>query len=165
MAEIPLALHPPDPKIPIRLVRLSDSSSLRLNCWPERTFDSIYRFIMRARQNATQGRGLGVVVLGGGNQVRGYGQMTLWPRCGEISDLVVAEPYRSQGLGTAIIQYLTRSARDMHAECLDIGALESNAGAIALYRRLGFTDSYTQMMETANGSETVIYLRIKLNRK
>jgi ribosomal protein S18 acetylase RimI-like enzyme len=160
MVEIPLALHPPDPEIPIRLVRLTDVTSLRATCWPERTFDSVYRFITRARQNTAQGRGLSVVAVANGGMIHGYGQFTLWPRCGEISDLIVAPAYRGCGIGTAMIQYLTRSARDMHAECVEIGAFTSNTGAIALYRRLGFVDSHSQTI--TSDTEPVLYLRLKL---
>ncbi len=160
MVEIPLALHPPNPKIPLRLVRLTDASSLRTTCWPERTFESVYRFITRARQNASQGRGLSIVAVGNAGMIHGYGQFTLWPRCGEISDLIVTPDYRGRGIGTAIIQYLTRSAQEMNAECIEIGAFTSNTGAIALYRRLGFVDSHTQTI--TSDTEPVLYLRIKL---
>lgn len=160
MVEIPLALQPPNSKIPIRLVRLTDVTSLRATCWPERSFDSVYRFITRARSNASQGRGLSVVAVGNAGMIHGYGQFTLWPRCGEISDLIVAPSYRGRGIGTAMIQYLARSAREMNAECIEIGAFTSNTGAIALYRRLGFMDSHTQTI--TSDSELVLYLRIKL---
>jgi ribosomal protein S18 acetylase RimI-like enzyme len=160
MPEIPLALQPPNPKISIRLVRLTDVTSLRATCWPERSFESVHRFITRARQNAGQGRGLSVVAVGNAGMVYGYGQFTLWPRCGEISDLIVAPAYRGRGIGTAMIQYLVRSAREMNAECIEIGAFTSNTGAIALYRRLGFVDSHTQTITSDN--DPVLYLRIKL---
>jgi len=160
MVEIPLALHPPDPKIPVRLVRMTDTTSLRATCWPERTFESVHRFITRARHNATQGRGLSVVAVGNAGMIHGYGQFTLWPRCGEISDLIVTPALRGRGIGTAMIQYLTRSARDMNVDCIEIGAFTSNTGAIALYRRLGFVDSHIQSI--TSDTEPVLYLRIKL---
>jgi ribosomal protein S18 acetylase RimI-like enzyme len=162
MDETPLALTPPDPKVSIRPVRLTDATSLRATCWPERSFDTVYRFITRARQNAAQGRGLGIVAVGNAGMIQGYGQFTLWPRCGEISDLIVTPTCRGRGIGTAMIQYLARSAREMSAECIEIGALTSNTGAIALYRRLGFIDSHMQTI--ANDTDPILYLRIKLRR-
>ena len=161
MTQTILALHPPDPQVSIRPVRLSDISDLHKNCWPERSPDSIYRFISRMRQTALSGRGIGVVVSGEQGAIVGYGQFVMWPRCGEISDLIIAPAERGQGLGTTLIQYLTRAAREMNADCVDIGAALSNPGAIALYRRLGFRDSYKNKMNLGNGDEEVLYLRLK----
>ena len=156
-----LALQPPDPQITIRPVRYADLDALQRHCWPERDAESVYRFIARIRKTATDGRGLGAVVIGPDHEAVGYGQFVLWPRCGEISDLIVAPPYRSNGLGSALIQYLVRAAQEMHSPCVDIGAALSNTGAVALYRRLGFRDSYTQIFNLGHGDEEVLYLRLK----
>lgn len=157
----PLALQPPNPEIHMRPVRLSDVASLHRDCWATRDFESVYRFVSRARYTANQGRGISIVVPGDGDTIRGFGQFTLWPRCGEISDLIVVESERSKGIGTAMIQYLVRSAREMQAGCVDIGVALSNPRALALYRRMGFRDSYSQDIDLGKGSEPVLYLRIK----
>lgn len=162
MTETPLGLLPPDPHVRIRPVRLSDCVALHTTCWPERTYEAIYRFVARAQQNATQGRGFGAVVVDDEDEILGFAQLTLWPRCGEISDLIVAEAYRGQGLGTALIQYLARAARDMHVDCIEIGAMMRNSRAIALYRRLGFVDDRTDLMITELGKENVLYLILRL---
>ena len=161
MTQTILAFQAPDPQLTIRPVRLSDLTGLHKNCWPERHPDAIYRFILRIQHSARDGRGLGAVVLGEDAEVLAYGQFVVWPRCGEISDLIVAPAYRRQGLGTALIQYLVRAAQEMHAECVDIGAALSNPRALALYRRLGFRDSYSQRIDLGRGDEDVVYLRLK----
>jgi len=155
------AYEPPDPQITIRPVRLSDIPELQANCWPERQQEGIYRFIARIRQTTKNGRGMGAVIVGDDGTILGYGQLVLWPRCAEISDLIVTPAFRGQGLGTALIQYLVRCAREMNASCVDIGAALSNPGAVALYRRLGFRDSYRHTMNLGNGEEAVLYLRLK----
>lgn len=160
--ELPPALRSPDPALHIRPVRLSDAAALRAALWPERDFEEVYLFIRRAGAAASQGRGLGALVEGPDETALGYGQVTLWPRCAEISDLMVAEARRDQGLGTALIQYLTRAAREMQAECIEIGGALTNPRAIALYRRMGFRDSRTVRVMTRTGPEDVLYLRIKL---
>jgi ribosomal protein S18 acetylase RimI-like enzyme len=164
METIPLALHPPDARVRMRPVRLSDAELLRDHCWPERPFATVYQLVMRARQNALQGRGVGVVVVGAGNAIKGYGQLTLWPGCAEISDLIVDAAYRGQGVGTAIIQYLARAAGEMHVACIEIGAALSNSGAVALYRRLGFVDDHTVWLNLGEGKEPVLFLRLNLQR-
>ncbi len=164
MESIPLALQPPDSLVMMRPVRLSDAELLRTDCWPERSFAAVYQLVMRARQNAIQGRGLGVVVVDNASALKGYGQLTLWPGCAEISDLVVSPPYRGQGVGTAVIQYLVRAAREMHVPCLEIGAALSNPGAVALYRRLGFVDDHTVHLNLGEGKEPVLFLRLVLKK-
>jgi ribosomal protein S18 acetylase RimI-like enzyme len=165
MTQTILAFQPPDPQVTIRPVRLGDLSSLQHNCWPQRDPDWIYHFVLRIRENARAGRGHGAVIVDDEDAVLGYGQFMLWPRCGEISDLFIAPGYRDQGLGTALIQYLVRVAHDMNAACVDIGAARSNPRALALYRRLGFRDSYTQRLNLGDGEEEVVYLRIKFRRR
>jgi ribosomal protein S18 acetylase RimI-like enzyme len=162
LADYPQALRAPDPAVVMRPVRVGDTPALRAACWPERDFETVYRFIMRARQAAAQGRGLGVTALDGEGQVTGYGQVTQWPRCAEISDLIVAPSRRGAGIGTALIQYLTRAARERQATCVEIGVQRDNTGALALYRRLGFKDSLTRELDLGHGPEEVLYLRLKL---
>ncbi|MBZ0301836.1 MAG: GNAT family N-acetyltransferase [Anaerolineae bacterium] len=159
------ALQPPNSTVSIRPVRFQDVEALQRNCWPERDADSIYGFIGRVRQAAKLKRGTGAVVLGPTDEAIGYGQGMLWPRCAEVSDLIIAPGYRRQGLGTALIQYLVRAIRDLNADCVDIGAALSNPGAVSLYRRLGFRDSYTQMVALNGTDEEVLYLRIKFPKQ
>ncbi len=158
-----LALQSPSALLAIRPVRLADAEALQETCWPERSFASVYQLVLRARQIAVQGRGLGIVAGGEEAALKGYGQLTLWPGCGEISDLVVAVTYRGQGIGTALIQYLVRTAREMHMPCVEIGAALSNPGAVSLYRRLGFEDDHTVWLNLGEGKEPVLYLRLRLD--
>lgn len=119
----------------------------------------VYELVSRARQQALQGRGLGVVVTTNDRHTLiAYGQVTLWLRAAEISDLMVAAPYRSQGIGTTMIQYLVRVARDMHASKVEIGAMMENTRALALYRRLGFID----FKQVVLGKDRVQYLLLPL---
>ncbi|NWG18434.1 MAG: GNAT family N-acetyltransferase [Chloroflexi bacterium] len=159
---IPLALQLPAPSIPIRPVRLTDSEPLHATCWPNRPFTSVYNLVSHALQNAADGRGLGVVVLDDTGAPLGYGQMALWPSCAEISDLMIAQTARGQGYGTAIIQYLVQAAAQMHAQVIEIGVALTNPRALALYRRLGFVDSHTVMLNLGQGKEPVLFLRLDL---
>lgn len=163
MIEMPLALNPPDPAVKVRPVRLADVPVLHDICWPERPLTYANHLIKRARQIALQGRGLGVVVVGAGSDdLRAFGQLTMWPRGGEISDLVVGDAHRGKGIGTTVIQYLVQVAREMRADCVEIGVAHSNTGALALYRRLGFVDDHNVVINLGDGPEPVLYLRLDL---
>lgn len=163
MIDMSQALKPPDPTVKIRPVRRIDIVSLHESCWPDRSITYIHEMVKRASQIAMQGRGLGVVLVGdAADTVLGYGQLTMWPRGGEISDLMIARDYRGRGLGTSLIQYLVQAAREMHASSVEIGVAYANGRALALYRRLGFVDDYSIMIDLGNGPEPVLYLRLEL---
>lgn len=129
----------PNPVWPIRPALPADLDVLHAILWPDAPRDWVAALLRRCQQHALQGRGLGVVVLAEpAGPVAAYGQLTLWPRAAEISDLMVAATYRGRGIGTAMIQYLTRTARDMRASRVEIGVAQDNPRARALYVRLGF---------------------------
>ena len=163
MTPLPLALQAPNPKIPFRPVRLTDSDSLYADCWPSRSFAAVYNLVQRAARSQLDGRGLGLVIPGEANKVIGYGQVLMWPSCAEISDMVVIEAYRGRGLGTAMIQALVRQALKLGADEAEIGASLNNPRAAALYRRLGFEDSHTVLLNLGKGKEHVLFLRLNLH--
>jgi ribosomal protein S18 acetylase RimI-like enzyme len=158
----PIALHPPDSRIHIRPVRLADALLLQRRCWPERSLDSVQQLITRAQRMARNHYGLGVVVVVE-DGVIGYGQLALWPRCAEISDLIVCEAYRGQGIGTTLIQYLMRAAREMQASNVEIGAALANERALALYRRLGFREERVIRLHLDGSEVAVQYLCLLLD--
>jgi len=164
MIPLPIALLAPDPRVPIRPVRLTDSDSLLADCWPSRSFSVVYNLVQRAIRSVADGRGLGIVVPGEGDRVVAYGQVLMWPSCAEISDMVVAEPQRGLGYGTAIIQTLVQKALKLGADEAEIGASLDNPRAAALYRRLGFEDSHSVLLNLGKGQEHVLFLRLSLRQ-
>ena len=163
----PLALHQPNSEYAIRVVNLSDIHELQSSLWRHKPLYVTERLIKRILKYEEQGRGLGIIVsdlLHDTNRLVGFGQITLWVKCAEISDLIVHPDYRGQGIGTSMIQYLTRHVCLQNIDCVELGVAESNPRALALYRRLGFEDSYTLQLDLGNGTEPVIYLRIDLTQ-
>jgi ribosomal protein S18 acetylase RimI-like enzyme len=161
----PLALQAPNTTILIRPVQLMDTDGLVTHCWPNRSFIAVHNLTKRAIRCAAERRGLGLVAVGSNGEVCAYGQMVMWPTCAEISDMIVAEAYRGQGLGTAIIQSLVQTAIRIGADEIEIGAALTNPRAVALYRRLGFEDSHTVMLNLDNGKEKVLFLRLTVGEK
>lgn len=148
----------------VRPVRRSDAEYLQRMCWPDRSLESITTLLARAEQLAANRRGMGVV--GMREEITcAYGMLTLWPRTAEISDLIVSARYRSQGIGSQIISYLTEAACMLHAHVLEIGVALSNPRALALYRRLGFADHHTISLDLGHGLEPVLYLYKTLDNR
>lgn len=152
---------PPRSSVVVRPVRLADGDELRRTCWPQRSSENITDLLHRSQQLATNRRGLGVVSLHEG-VLCGFGLLTVWPRAAEISDLIVNPTHRNQGVGSAIIAYLTGTARRLRVETLEIGAAMTNPRAMALYRRLGFVDDRVIEIDLGNDPEPVLFLMKKL---
>ena len=144
--------------IEVRPVQLSDAARLNVMCWYERTTQDSDELLQRTQKLAFARRGLGAVALFDG-ALCGFGLLTMWPGVAEISDLVVNARYRRRGIGSALITYLGETARKLGADTLEIGVALSNPRALALYRRLGFTDHHVIELDLGNGPELVLYLR------
>ncbi len=161
METVPLALQAPDPQWNIRPAVLTDAADLHQYCWHNRAEMLVERLLRRAVQHTSQRRGLGVVAEVNGAACA-YGQFVRLPRCAEISDLIVTEALRGQGIGTAIIQYLVRYAASSGVRCIEIGAACSNPGAVLLYQRLGFREHRRLTADLGQGKEPVVYLKLEL---
>jgi ribosomal protein S18 acetylase RimI-like enzyme len=138
-----------------------DATALQQACWPERSVDGVRELLERAEGLAKHRRGLGIVAISD-YRVLGYGQLTIWPRTSEISDLIVAADVRGQGIGTAIICDLVDRARMWPMQQVEIGVAMNNPRAHALYRRLGFIENRTIQLDLGTGPEPVTYLVMQL---
>lgn len=145
----------------VRPVTLEDAAMLQSACYPYSSIDAVRELIHRALDLARRGRGVGMVAVNE-TGILGYGQLTLWPRAAEISDLNVTEALRSRGIGSALVQTLLEKCRLLHIAKVEIGAALSNPRAIALYRRLGFRDDRIIDLDLGDGIQPVMYLVMQL---
>jgi ribosomal protein S18 acetylase RimI-like enzyme len=136
---------------------LEDAAMLKLACYPYSSVDAVRELIQRALDLSRKGRGVGMVAVSE-TEILGYGQLTLWPRAAEISDMIVTETRRSQGIGSAIIQTLLEKCRLLHVAKVEIGSALNNPRALALYRRLGFRDDRIIDLDLGDGIQPVMYL-------
>lgn len=158
-----LALQTPDIPHIIRPVCRADSKALRRNCWSHRSMTRTQEQLKRITKTQSNHRGLGIVIEALHSPgIIAYGQIMMLTACYEISDLIVVEAYRSQGIGTAMIQYLIGAFRYSQMRRIEIGVAASNPRALALYQRLGFVEAYELELNLGNGREPVIYLSLTL---
>ena len=82
----------------------------------------------------------------------------LFPNAPEILRLDIAEPYRSQGIGTKLISEIEQEALTRGFSQLSLGVAHTNPRAHSLYLKLGFEQTsifeyYDEYQwQTANGS-------------
>jgi ribosomal protein S18 acetylase RimI-like enzyme len=118
----------------IRPLTLSDAQDLQRNCFPYESPESVTDYVSRA-------------------------QLLCWRKRAEIGSLVVAEPLRGHGIGTALIEALSDAAAGMGAEQIEIGADVENERVLNLYQRLGFTPyKEVQVPGRGLGDDYVVYL-------
>jgi ribosomal protein S18 acetylase RimI-like enzyme len=146
----------------LRPVSLRDAANLQTACWPNWSIEAIREVLQRVDGIARRGRGIGIVACSK-HGILGYGQLTLWPRTAEISDLIVTPACRGHGIGTAIINHLVDRVRAWHMAQVEIGVALGNQRALALYQRLGFTQDRIINLDLGHGVEPVMYLSMGLD--
>ena len=150
------AASPPD--CHLRAALPADAAALHATCLPNEPLARVVERLTRIQKTALAQRGLGLVAVTPAGALVGFGQLTLWPRGAEISDLVVAPEWRGQGIGTLLIARLIDAAREMHAGAVEIGVAVRNNAALRLYHRLGFRPTRSLELDLGDGPEPVLYL-------
>ena len=154
----PLALQPHNTQHHIREVTIADLIPLRADCWVHRSLTASTEILKMIENASKRNRGSGIVVESSlTRKIIAYAQIMLLTKCYEISDLIVSENYRSQGIGTAMIQYLIRAVPMNRTKIIEIGVAETNIRALALYQKLGFSRAYDLKLV----SGCIIYLRLE----
>src|SRR5438132_1306093 len=101
--------------IELRSATTADAQRLQQSVWPERSVTAVKELLQRAEDNKRRGRGHGLIASTAPDaRPVAFGQLTLWPRTSEISDLAVAADVRGQGMGTAMITALIEVARSLN---------------------------------------------------
>jgi ribosomal protein S18 acetylase RimI-like enzyme len=141
-------LRPADPADALLLIR---------TCWSGRALSEAIDFLETLSGRMAEGKAWGLVAAAE-HKLVGFGQILRFGQRAEIADLIVAEGWRGQGIGTALIRELAAFAAVHGIRTIEIGAEESNLRALALYRRLGFHGERRVILDVGRGPEPVIYL-------
>jgi ribosomal protein S18 acetylase RimI-like enzyme len=143
--------------VEVRPARLYDGPQLCQVCYPHYTLEEMQQALSASLTQAAAGRGLRLVAEREG-QIVGCGQLSAWHRGTEITDLVVAAPFRGQGIGRTLIEALLQEARSLGLPAVEIGVEADNRRALDLYRRLGFVYRRTVRLALDGSPLTLIYL-------
>lgn len=82
----------------------------------------------------------------------------------EMLAVWVAPRRRRQGVAEAMVDYARAWALARGADQLVVGVFADNAGAIALYRRVGFVDTGEQRVTEATPGRAILILSMPLTR-
>ena len=104
---------------------------LESRCFPDPWSEGIFRNALREE------RALWLCIALGG-EIAGYGGMEWVLDEGYVDNLAVSPDFRRQGLGAALLKAMIGEAEKRRLRFLSLEVRVGNAGAIALYRSLGF---------------------------
>jgi len=136
-------IRPAVPADAAGLCRLNEAVALEgLYIVPDRLFFSIDQQQAVLADRDPEWQEIWVAVVGGDvvgelEVVRG-----IWPKNRHTATLamVVAADWRRHGIGTALMTAVEGWARPLRVEKLCLSVFETNEGALALYRRLGYQE-------------------------
>ena len=62
-----------------------------------------------------------------------------------LLDFSVDPAYRGRGIGTQLFEQVQKFAREHEAACIELSVVAANTRSIALYKRLGFSETIHRM--------------------
>jgi ribosomal protein S18 acetylase RimI-like enzyme len=145
-------------KVAIRPLSASDAQDLQRYCFPAASPQSVRDYVQRALHLVEQGRAAHLVAETDGHAIANA-QLICWRERAEIGSLVVTQPLRGKGIGSALVRALSDAAIELGAEQIEIGAEKENGRVLELYRRLGFIP-YKEVLLPGEGRDPdhIVYL-------
>ena len=95
----------------------------------------------------------------------GYGGMYTVLDSAEITNIAVLPSYRRQGIATMLLKKLISSAGERGAEVLHLEVRESNAGARALYEKLGFVTDGKRKAYYRHPTEAAVLMSLDIKNR
>lgn len=121
----------------IRPARQDDAEALYRHCYPESSPADVREYLAWCLRQAQKGWIVRFVAEVDGQAV-GNAQLTVWGQTGEIGSLVVAPPFRRQGVARQLLEGLIAAANERKLAALEIGVAVDQPAVLEFYRRLGF---------------------------
>lgn len=96
------------------------------------------------------------VVATDGDEIIGYGGVTVAADTADIANVAVTEAYRHSGVATAILSELENIARAGGATKLFLEVRVSNSAALSLYLKCGFRGIHARTRYYSNGEDCLV---------
>ena len=94
-----------------------------------------------------------------GDEIIGYGGITVAFDSADIANVAVTEPYRNSGVGTAIIAELLKTAKSLGAKKVFLEVRVSNSIAMELYLKSGFKGAYARTRYYSDGEDCLVMVK------
>lgn len=94
-----------------------------------------------------------------GDEIIGYAGITLASDSADIDNVAVAEPYRSSGVGTALVERLVEVAKNRGVNKVFLEVRVSNSVAMELYIKCGFKGAYARTRYYSDGEDCLVMVK------
>ena len=128
-------------------------SQLEKECFPAEPWS--YRMLADSFQSENF---VGILCDDGG-EIAGYGGLTCGYDTADIDNIAVAERYRGNGIGGAILENLFSSAAERGMQRVFLEVRVSNAAAMSLYLKHGFKGVYARTRYYSDGEDCLVMAR------
>ena len=94
-----------------------------------------------------------------GGEIIGYAGITLASDSADIDNVAVAEPFRSSGVGTALVEKLVEVAKGRGVKKVFLEVRVSNSVAMELYIKCGFKGAYARTRYYSDGEDCLVMVK------
>ena len=91
-----------------------------------------------------------------GEEIIGYGGITVVADTADIENIAVSENFRRGGVGLSILNELIKIAKEKGAKKIFLEVRVSNSAAMSLYLKSGFKGVYARTRYYSNGEDCLI---------
>lgn len=99
------------------------------------------------------------VLMEDGDEVVGYGGVTVAVDTADVENVAVTEAYRNSGVATAILSELERLSKERGVEKIFLEVRVSNRAAMSLYLKLGYVGVYARTRYYEDGEDCLVMVK------
>lgn len=125
-------------------------SEMEKECFPEEPWN----FQMLA--SSFESEAFTGVIAEDGDEIAGYGGITVAADSADIDNIAVTEPYRRSGVGTKILKALCAAAAEKGVNKVFLEVRVSNSSAMSMYLKNGFKGAYARTRYYTDGEDCLV---------
>ena len=125
-------------------------SELEKECFPKDAWN--YRMLADSFENDN----FTGILCDDGGEIAGYGGVTVGYDTADIDNIAVAERYRREGIGGAILEALVAAAAEKGARRVFLEVRVSNSAALSLYLKHGFCGVHARTRYYSDGEDCLV---------
>lgn len=143
--------------VPMTGIHLDQVASLERDCFPEDPWSRrLFEEVLEADNSAA------LVGLASDGTLLGYLVFTVILDEGNIDNIAVWRQARRQGIAAALMETLHHFARQWGTASLTLEVRASNAGAVSLYKKLGYREAGRRKGYYRRPREDAVIMRLEL---
>ena len=128
-------------------------SNMEVECFPQEPWS--YKMLVSSFETES----FHGVVAEDGEDIAGYGGITVAADTADIDNIAVTEPFRNSGVATAILKSLCEVACQCGVKKVFLEVRVSNTPAMMLYLKNGFKGAYARTRYYSDGEDCLVMVK------